>query len=191
MLLHSKLLEMPLLHIHKSVADKTVLLWFSESGKATAADWPEIMKYIDAGYDIVSFDFRGLGETRMSYTAVSPDDPTLGALDFDHAYVNPISGVLANYVYNSLLVGRPYLLQMMEDAEIASRFAAEKLHVNVVVVSAAGEAYTLASAIAETLPGMSLQSEPNRKILKWSEIVEQRRGSWPIQYLLPSGAYIH
>jgi len=80
---------------------------------------------------------------------------------------------------------------MIEDAEIARRFAAEKLHVNVVVVSAAGEAYTLASAIAETLPGMSLQSEPNRKILKWSEIVEQRRGSWPIQYLLPSGAYIH
>jgi len=127
----------------------------------------------------------------MAYTAVSPDDPLLGELDFDHAYVNPISGVLANYVYNSLLTGRPYFLQMIEDAEIARRFAAEKLHVNVVVVSAAGEAYTLASAIAETLPGMSLQSEPNRKILKWSEIVEQRRGSWPIQYLLPSGAYIH
>jgi len=34
-------------------------------------------------------------------------------------------------------------------------------------------------------------SEPNRKVLKWSEIVEQKRESWPIQYLLPSGAYIH
>src|SRR5205823_8307854 len=123
--------------------------------KATAADWPELKKLLNAGFDIVTFDFRGLGETRMQYKATSEDDPLLGELDFDHAYVNPISGVLANYVYNSLLTGRPYFLQMIEDAEIARRFAAEKLHVNVVVVSAAGEAYTLASAIAETLPGMS------------------------------------
>ena len=189
---HSVELEMPLLYIHKSGGgDRRVALWFQENGKATAEDWPEIERYLNLGYEIISFDFRGLGETRMAYTAVSPDDPLLGELDFDHAYVNPISGVLANYVYNSLLTGRPYFLQMIEDAEIARRFAAEKLHVNVVVVSAAGEAHTLASAIAETLPGMSLQSEPNRKILKWSEIVEQRRGSWPIQYLLPSGAYIH
>src|SRR6266550_3036741 len=191
MLLHSKLLEMPLLHIHKSVADKTVLLWFSESGKATAADWPEIMKYIDAGYDIVSFDFRGLGETRMSYTAVSPDDPTLGALDFDHAYVNSISGVLANHVYNSLLTGRPYFLQMIEDAGIAGRFAREKLGAKGVAVTAPDGGYTLASAIAETLPGMELLPQPDAKILKWSEIVEQKQEIWPIQYLLPSGAYIH
>jgi len=27
--------------------------------------------------------------------------------------------------------------------------------------------------------------------LKWSEIVEQKKESWPIQYLLPGGAYIH
>lgn len=188
---HSVELEMPLLYIHKAGADdRKVALWFQENGKATAEDWPEIETYLDQGYAIISFDFRGLGETRMPYTAVSPDDPLLGVLDFDHAYVNPISGVLANYVYNSLLTGRPYFLQMIEDAEIARRFAAEKLHANVVVVSAAGEAYTLASAIAETLPGMSLRSEPNRKALKWSEIVEQRRETWPIQYLLPSGAYI-
>jgi hypothetical protein len=189
---HSVELEMPLLYIHNSGADdRKVALWFQENGKATAEDWPEIETYLDQGYGIVSFDFRGLGETRMPYTAVSPDDPLLGVLDFDHAYVNPISGVLANYVYNSLLTGRPYFLQMIEDAEIARRFAGEKLHANVVVVSGAGEAYTLASAIAETLPGISLRSEPNRKVLKWSEIVEQRRERWPIQYLLPSGAYIH
>jgi cephalosporin-C deacetylase-like acetyl esterase len=189
---HSVELEMPLLYIHKSgVGHRKVALWFQENGKATAGNWAEIETYLDRGYEIVSFDFRGLGETRMPYTAVSPDDPLLGGLDFDHAYVNPISGVLANYVYNSLLTGRSYFLQMIEDAEIARRFAAEKLHANVVAVSAAGEAYTLASAIAETLPGMNLLSEPNRRVLKWSEIVEQKRESWPIQYLLPSGAYIH
>src|SRR6266700_1046601 len=76
MLRHSNLLEMPLLYIHAStVGKRAVLLWFREGGKATVADWPEIKKYLDEGYDIVSFDFRGLGETRMPYTAVSPDDP--------------------------------------------------------------------------------------------------------------------
>ncbi len=192
MLHHSELLEMPLLHIHKSGAGKrTVLLWFSERGKVTAADWPEIKKYVDEGYDIVSFDFRGLGETRMPYTAVSPDDPALGTLDFDRAYVNSISGVLANHVYNSLLIGRPYFLQMIEDAEIAGRFAREKLGTKVEVVTAPSDGYTLASAIAEILPGVELLSRPDARVLKWSEIVEQERETWPIQYLLPSGAYTH
>ncbi|HEX2661830.1 MAG TPA: acetylxylan esterase [Candidatus Acidoferrum sp.] len=192
LLRHSGQLEMPLLYIHKSGSgERKAALWFQENGKAAAEDWQEIEKYLNQGFDIISFDFRGLGETRMPYTAVSPDDPLLGALDFDHAYVNPISGVLADHVYNSLLTGRPYFLEMIEDAEIARRFAAQKLHANVVAVTAAGGAYTLASAIAETLPGMSLLPEPNGKVLKWSEIVEQERESWPIEYLLPGGAYIH
>ena len=192
LLRHSKLLEMPLLHIHLSAAEKRpVLLWFRENGKATAEDWPEIRKYTDEGYDIVSFDFRGLGETRMPYTAVSPDDPALGALDFDHAYVNPISGVLANHVYNSFLIGRPYFLQMIEDAEIASRFASEKLGAKVAAVVAPGDAFTLANSIAETLPGVKLLARADAKVLKWSELVEQKREIWSIQYLLPSGAYIH
>jgi Acetyl xylan esterase (AXE1) len=192
LLRHSGLLEMPLLYIHKSGAgDRKLLLWFQENGKATAKDWSEVEKYLNQGYDLISFDFRGLGETRMSYTAVSPDDALLGKLDFDHAYVNPISGVLANYVYNSLLIGRPYFLQMIEDAEIARRFAAERLHADVLAVTATGDAYTLASAIAETLPGLKLLPAPGGKVLKWSEIVEEKREIWPIRYLLPSGAYIH
>jgi pimeloyl-ACP methyl ester carboxylesterase len=189
---HSGQLEMPLLYIHKSGAGaRAVLMWFQENGKATAEGWPEIEKYLNQGYDIISFDFRGLGETRMPYTAVSPDDPLLGRLDFDHAYVNSISGVLANYMYNSLLTGRPYFLQMIEDAEIARRFSTEKLRANVVAVTAAGDAYTLASAVAEALPGIKLLAEANRKVIKWSEIVERERESWPIQYLQPGGAYIH
>src|SRR5205823_7103144 len=139
-------------------------------GKAGASDWPQIEKYLGEGYDIISFDFRGLGETRMSYKAVSPDDPLLGGLDFDHAYSNSISGVLANHVYNSLLTGRPYFLQMIEDAEIAGRFAREKLGAKAMVVTASGDAFTLASAIAETLPEMKLVQEPSVKIWKWSEL---------------------
>jgi pimeloyl-ACP methyl ester carboxylesterase len=192
LLWYSTYLEMPLLYIHKSEGrGRDVMLWFSEKGKVTTEDWPAIKKHLEEGYDIMSIDFRGLGETRMRYKAVSPDDPLLGRLDFDRAYVNSLSGVLADYVYNSLLIGRPLFLEIMEDAEIAGRFANQQLKTRVVAVSASGEASTLASAIAETLPGMKLMQEPNSKVLKWSELVEQKSEDWPIQYLLPSGAYIH
>jgi hypothetical protein len=106
---HSRELMMPLLFIHQDSKEKReTLLWFGEKGKATAADWDELQKRLRAGYDIMTFDFRGMGETRMPFTAVSPDDPAPGKLDFDHAYANAISGVLANHIYNSLLTGRPY-----------------------------------------------------------------------------------
>jgi len=89
------------------------------------------------------------------------------------------------------LTGRPYFLQMIEDAEIAGRFAREKLGAKGVAVTAPDGGYTLASAVAETLPGIELLPRPDAKVLKWSEIVQQKREIWPIQYLLPSGAYIH
>jgi hypothetical protein len=146
---------------------------------------------LNEGYDIISFDFRGLGETRMPYKTVSPDDPLLGQLDFDHAYVNSISGVLADHVYNSLLLGRPYFLEMIEDAEIAGRFVHDKLNAQLGMVTAPGEAYTLASAVAETVPEMKLVQDRDARVLRWSELVQQEREIWPIQYLLPSGAYIH
>src|SRR3984957_3495818 len=144
---------MPLLYIHKSAGSRDeALLWFKETGKAASSDWPQIEAALRSGHDVITFDFRGLGETRMPDTAVSPDDPLLGKLDFDHAYVNPISGVLANYVYNSLLSGRPYFFQMIDDARISKRFAEEKLEVRVAGVAAPGEAFTVAAAIAETTP---------------------------------------
>jgi hypothetical protein len=190
---HSRYLELPLLYIHKSDGvRRPVLLWLGEGRKAGAQDWPGLAKYLDAGYDIISVDPRGLGETRMAYKAVSPDDPALAQLDFDHAYVNPLSGVLAGYVYNSLLTGRPYFLQMIEDVEIATRFFRAQFNLqSEFVVSGANDAYTLASAISETLPNVRLLSQPDRQIIKWSEVVNQERELWPIQYLLPGGAYIH
>src|SRR5206468_7994606 len=88
---HSEHLEFPLLHIHRSDNQtRPVLLLLSDNGKATAGDWPEISKYLNEGYDVVSFDFRGLGETRMPFKATSIDDPALAQLDFDHAYTSPI-----------------------------------------------------------------------------------------------------
>ena len=190
-LYHSAGLEIPLLFVHLDSQEKRDLLfWFGENGKATPADWGELQKQLQAGYDVVSFDFRGTGETRMPFTAVSPDDPALGNLSFDEAYANSISGVLANHIYNSLLTGRPYFFEMIEDAEITKRFAEEKLRRNVTAVKAAGEGSTLASAISEVLPGVKSLG-PAATNLAWREMVEQRREIWPIQYLVPSGAYIH
>ena len=183
---------MPLLYIHKSSINKRkVLLWFHDGGKAKLENWPEIEKYLDANFDIVSIDFRGLGETRMPFKAVSTDDPAMVQLNFDRAYIYPLSGVLADFVYNSLLTGRPYFLQMIEDAEIASRFAQVKLGRQIEAVAARENDYLLAKSISETLPGITLLPQAGGHVLTWSEIVNRKQEIWPIQYLLPSGAYIH
>lgn len=190
---HSRDLGMPLLWIHKlGQRSRPVLLWLGNAGKATAHDWPDLTKYLDAGYDIVSIDPRGLGETRMPYKAVSPDDPALAQMDFGQAYENPISGVLADYVYNSLLTGRPYLLQMMEDAEIARRFVEINFRAGSEwAVTGIGNGYTIAKLISETLPDTKFLARPQQTAIRWSALVDQEQERWPIELLLPGGAYIH
>jgi cephalosporin-C deacetylase-like acetyl esterase len=189
---HSRYLELPLLYIHKEQRHQRVLIWLGENGKVTAQDWPDVRKYLDQGYDIVSIDPRGLGETRMRYKTASPDDPTLAKADFDQAYMDPLTSVLADYVYNSVLTGRPYFLQMIEDVEIATRFVSDSIdRQSEIAVTGAGNAYTLASAASEVLPGVRLIAQPNTAPLKWSELVDEKRELWPIQYLLPDGAYAH
>ncbi len=188
---HSQYLELPLLYIHKGEGSLRIVFWMGESGKVSVQDWPGIQKYLDAGYAVISVDPRGMGETRMKYKAMSPDDPALAQLDFDRAYVNPLSSVLADYVYNSVLTGRPYFFQMMEDVEIAAHFVGEKLgHPAEIKVAGAGNAATLASALAEILPGMVLWEQPDSKPVRWSEIVDRKVELWPIEYLLPGGAYV-
>jgi hypothetical protein len=193
LLRHNRELQIPLLWIHgKDSIKHRVLFWNGDNGKIASEDWPQVTQYLKSGYDIVSIDPRGLGETRMQYKAVSPDDPALAQLDFDHAYVSTFSGVLADYVYNSLLTGRPYFLQMIEDVEIARRFVEEKLAPGAdCFVAGNGRAHTLASAVSETLLDIKLVSQPDAQILKWSELVERKQEMWPIQDLLPGGAYIH
>jgi len=189
---YEKFLEMPVFFVHKDAKERRdILLWLGEHGKATARDWSEITKQLDAGYDVLTFDSRGLGETRMQYTAVSPDDPTLGRLDTEHAYTNSISGVLANYVYNSLLIGQPYFFQMMDDSQVVFQFSKEKLGQAPAAILGEGDNYTLASSIAEVNSGIKLVPNPNGKLLKWLELVETKRELWPIQYLVPGGAYAH
>jgi pimeloyl-ACP methyl ester carboxylesterase len=191
---HSRFLQMPLLWIHKggAASSRRTLLWLGDIGKATERDWPQLTKYLDDGYDVVSFDPRGLGETRMPYKAASPDDPALAQMNFEQAYFSPISGVLGDYVYNSLLTGRPYFLQMIEDVEIAARFIRAKAGpASEIAITGSGNGYSLASAASETLPGIRMIPQPESEIVKWSDLVEEKRELWPIQDLLPGGAYIH
>jgi hypothetical protein len=129
----------------------------------------------------------------MRYKAASIDDPELGKLPEDAAYVSPVSGVLANHVYNALLLGRPYFLQRIEDAEIVVRFAHETLKTPALVVSADGDAVLLAAAVAAVVPGVALEdagSTAGEKPFSWAAAVEEMRESWPIHYLMPGGAYI-
>jgi len=190
---HSQYLEMPVLFIHRSESRKnSILLWFGEHGKATAQEWSVLKQHLDAGYDIVSIDPRGLGETRMPYKAVSADDPSLAQLNFDQAYESPLSSVLADYVYNSLLTGRPYFLQMIEDAEIVTRFVGTRINPQAkMAVTGVGNAQALAKAVAETLPNIKLLDPQAGQPINWSELVNEKTELWPIAYTLPGGAYIH
>jgi hypothetical protein len=188
---HSEVLDIPVLHIHRvSPGGKGAVLWFGEHGKVSAADWSSVQALLEKGYDVVSYDPRGLGETRMQYAAVSIDDPSLAGSDPDSAYTNPLSSVLGDYVYNSLLTGRPYYLQLIEDAEIVSLFARSRLGATNIAVASDGPSCGLARDIASTLPGLTLVDGGAPCDASWARLVEDGREVWPIQDLLPGGAYI-
>jgi hypothetical protein len=81
---------------------------------------------------------------------------------------------------------------MIEDIEIATRFfrAQVNLRAEIAVAGASGS-FTLARAISETLPNIKLLSAPDGHDIPWSKLVNHKAELWPIEYLLPSGAYIH
>jgi dienelactone hydrolase len=186
---HGERLVIPLLHIHREAGPRgRAVLALALEGKVGVADWPAVARRLDAGEEVLSFDLRGVGENRMRYRAASGDDPTLAEADEAKAYFNPLSGVLANHVYNSLLTGRPYFLEAIEDVEIVVRFAREKLGMPRLVLAPSAEAGALADAAAKVLPGLEVQAAPDAPPFRWSDVVEQMREIWPIQYLLPGGA---
>ena len=191
LLRHDERLVIPVLVIRKGAGPiGRVVLQAGLDGKARPEDWPRIQAHLDAGWDVVSFDPRGLGETRMRYKAASIDDPELAAQSEAIAYASPISGVLANYVYNSLLTGRPYFLQMIEDAEIVARFARAELGAERLAIAGDGEARLYAASVARTLPGVELLPGESPAVDDWARWVDEMREQWPIHYLLPGGAHV-
>jgi hypothetical protein len=189
---HSTYLEMPLLHFHGDVGQpKGDILWFSLDGKASEKDWPQISRLVSDGYEIFSFDFRGLGETRMNFRVDFSDASSPVQDNFDQAYVNPRGSVLADYVYNSLLTGRPYFLQLMDDLKIVELFVRNRHPHQLpqpLALAASGEAYPLAIRFQEIDPHVTILSAASAPILNWSALAAQGQEQWPIAYLMPSGA---
>ena len=187
---HGGGLVIPLVHVRREGGPRgNVLLRLGLEGKIRPGDWPEVEARLAEGHEVVSFDPRGLGETRMRYKAASIDDPTLAPADEEAAYASPLSGVLANHVYNAQLVGRPYLFEMIEDVEIATRFARARLGAREVAIDAPGDARLLARAVAAALPDVALVRPARAETaFDWKEAVESLRETWPIHYLVPGGA---
>ena len=189
MLRHSGGLVLPILHVYRRDGrTNRAVLDFGLNGKAGPGDWPAIEGRLKDGFEVVSFDPRGLGETRMRYRATSIDDPTLAPAAADEAYASPTSGILANHVYNALLTGRPYALEMVEDVEIASRFARERLGARSLAVAGRGEASVVAALAAEVLP--NLEPLSGRDLAWWGRTLEELREDWPIALALPGGGYV-
>lgn len=186
---HSRRLVIPVLHVHRpGVAAARTVLDVALEGKIAPGDWPAVRGRVASGDDVLSFDLRGAGETRMRFRTGAADDPLTAQVDDFEAYASPISGVLANHVYNALLTGRPYFLEMIEDVEIVARFARERLGVARLAVAARGDAGALADAVAQTVP--DVERVPSGTAFRWAEVVETLRETWPIQYLLPGGAFV-
>ncbi len=187
---HSGNLSLPLLLIREADRESAeARLWFSDRGKAGPEDWNAIRTIVTGGVQLLTFDFRGQGEDRMQHrTAASDEWPAPEG--YDPAFYNPVSGVMANYVYNSLLSGRPYFLQMIEDVEVVVRFAREKLKIRQLQIDGTGAARLMAESAAGSIPGLQLYARPEARSMRWSAVVEQKMEIWPIQYLLPGGAYI-
>jgi len=184
---------MPLVYIHDDqIKPRGTLIWLSLQGKIAAKDWPEIAKLLSQGYEVYSFDFRGLGESRMNYRVKSADDPALAKSDFDQAYINPLSSVLADYVYNSLLTGRPYFLQLMDDLKIVELFIrSRRPHPDIpLMMNAANDAYGLAARFSEIDPKVKVLANDVATSVDWSALLTKSQEEWPIAYLLPLGAYI-
>ena len=181
-------LAMPLVHVHGrgATADRIVLL-LSLPGKVGPSDWPAIRRHLSRGSAVVGFDLRGTGEDRLRYRAVSVDDPVIAPADEAAAYVDPLSGVLANHVYNGLLTGRPYLFEAVDDVAAAAVFCRETLGAKRLAVAGVGDA-TLLAAVAARVLSLEDANDPAAPVFSWRATVEEGRERWPIQYLFPAGA---
>jgi hypothetical protein len=187
---HGGGLVIPLVHVRRDAGPPgAALLRLGLEGKIRPVDWAEVETRLSEGHEVVSIDPRGLGETRMRYRAASIDDPTLAPADEDAAYASALSGVLANHVYNAQLLGRPYLFDVIEDVEIAARFARARLGAREVAIDTPGDARLLGRAVAAALPDVALVRPVTAAgTFDWKDAVESLRETWPIHYLVPGAA---
>jgi dienelactone hydrolase len=187
-LLHHEGLGKPLIRVKGTDSRKGALIWLNLRGKLRVDDWPKVEELVRSGYEVISFDCRGTGEDRMPFrTKVDPPPP---GTDPEAEYADVLNSVLANYVYNSLLIGRPYFFELIDDVAIVSRFAREVLGVSDLTVLGQGDAAFLAASATACLPGLSLFPAQPVSGFSWSGVLEKRTEVWPIHYLVPGGGYV-
>jgi hypothetical protein len=129
----------------------------------------------------------------MNFRVDSYDDASHEQGSFDEAYVNPLGSVLADYVYNSLLTGRPYFLQLMDDIKIAENFVRKRdAHQprQPITLAASGDAYTLAVRYKDVDPQVKILANDSAPVLNWSALVSEGKEQWPIAFLMPYGALL-
>ena len=106
--------------------------------------------------------------------------------------MSPLSSVLGGYVYNSLLTGRPYFLQLMDDLQIAARFIRSR-HPNTplpITLAGVGEASSLATSFQQINPAYKILPGTQSPAPDWAQLVAKGQEDWPIAFLLPSGALL-
>ena len=188
---HSGKLSLPVV-VYSPASKKSAgtILYLAMRGKPSTGVPESIRENLQKGYRVVSFDFRAVGENMMRYKVYSIDDERLAQGALEDQYFSQVSGVLANYIYNSLLTGRPYFLQLIEDTEIVARFAEERFAGTGIRVDGDNESRLLVKCVSGAL-GYSAVDPDAESVDGWSDFVLERRESWPIQYLLPGGAYVY
>ncbi len=165
------------------------VLWLNLRGKFRVDEWPKVEELLKSGYEVISFDLRGTGEDKMPFRTRT--EPAAAGTDPDAEYADVLNSVLANHVYNSLLIGRPYFFELIDDVAIVSRFARDVLHVRDLTLFGEGDAAFLAASAAACLPDLTLSpGQPGATGFSWSQVLENRTETWPIQYLLPGGGYV-
>ena len=143
---------------------KMSLQYYTGKSKKTTIllDTTGLSARLKNGESVITFNFRG-----------------------DDKDNNPLASVQANYVYNSLLLGRPYFLEMIEDVEIVTTFARNELGIKEITIEGSEDNTLLLQQLDKIFP--NVVKKPG---LSWSQIIREKRELWPIQYLVPGGAYI-
>ena len=98
----------------------------------------------------------------------------------------------SDLVYNSLLTGRPYFLQLMDDLQIAAHFIRRRHSKTPALITLAGvgEASGLAADLKQMDPSYEILPGTRSPATDWALLVAKSQEDWPIAFLLPSGALL-
>jgi len=151
-----------------------VVLYLHELGKsAEAREAGFLERLTKAGFLACAIDVRGLGETQ--YRIQSKVD-----------YFEPISGVEANMVYNSFLIGKPMLAMRIKDAlravdVLSRRSDADPSKIFVLGEGGAGVMAQFVAALDRRVAGVAVVNA----LLNYRQIIETGNYAIHVNLFLP------